>query len=123
MSDPVSATPVESRTVALAHEELGEVVVMIRRNPRARHVRLHVDEGGTVRASVPKRFAASRLDDIVRERADWLVQVLTRMQLADKSTEVDLVRGDPIRLLGRWHATELRLGARATVVLDDDRVV
>lgn len=87
----------EQRTVALDHPDLPEVTVRVRRNRRARHVRLHVDEQGEVTASVPARFSAARLDPIVRERGEWLHDVLTRMALKSRDTEVDLERGDPVR--------------------------
>ena len=97
----------EQRTVALDHPDLREVTVRVRRNRRARHVRLHVDEQGEVTASVPARFSAARLDPIVRERGDWLHDVLTRMALKSRDTEVDLERGDPVRWLGQWVPTLL----------------
>jgi predicted metal-dependent hydrolase len=110
----------EQRTVALDHPDLTEVTVRVRRNRRARHVRLHVDEQGDVTASVPARFSAARLDPIVRERADWLHEVLTRMALKSRDTEVDLERGDPVRWLGQWVPTSLvREGKRASVRYDE----
>jgi predicted metal-dependent hydrolase len=109
----------EVRVVALELDGLPEVTVVVRRNPRARHVRLRVDDGGVVTASVPKRFALRRLDPIVRERGEWLRDVITRMQLASQATEVDLRRGDPVRLLGRWHPVRLVAGARPRGRIDE----
>lgn len=118
-----SATPasdeLELRVVALELEALPEISVVIRRNPRARHVRLHVDEAGTVSASIPRRFALRRLDAIVRDRGPWLVDVLTKMDLAARATEVDLRRGDPVRLLGRWVSTQVVPGRYARGHVDD----
>ena len=88
---------VEERLVALDHPVLESVQVRIRRNRRSRHVRLHVDEQGQVSASVPARFAARRLDPIVQERADWLHDVLVKMELKARDTVVDLERGEPVR--------------------------
>lgn len=123
-SRSASTTPaagVEQRVVALPHPALPSVAVRVRRNRRTRHVRLHIDEHGEVTASVPARFAAERLDPIVRERADWLHDVLTRMELKARDTQVDLERGDPVRWLGRWLPTTLeRAGRRASVQLDED---
>lgn len=108
----------------LGHPVLESVLVRVRRNRRTRHVRLHIDEHGEVSASVPGRFAAERLDPIVRERGDWIHDVLTRMELKSRDTQVDLERGDPVRWLGRWIPTTLeRGGHRATVRLDPDRLV
>lgn len=109
------------------HVDIGDVygplAIRIRRNRRARHVRLHVDESGGVTASIPMRFALHRLDPIVHERATWLREALTRIRLSSRATEVDLRRGDPVRLLGRWHATQLQPGRRSRVELRDDCVV
>lgn len=114
---------VERRVVMLSHPVLDEVSVRVRRNRRSRHVRLHVDEQGQVSASVPARFAAERLDPIVRERADWLHDVLVRMDLKARDTEVDLERGDPVRWLGSWVPTRLeRAGRRPVVRLQEGRL-
>ncbi|MCW2927343.1 MAG: hypothetical protein JWM86_1311, partial [Thermoleophilia bacterium] len=107
---------IEQRVVSLAHPSLDSVLVRVRRNRRTRHVRLHIDEHGEVTASVPTRFSADRLDPIVRERADWLHDVLTRMELKARDTEVDLERGDPVRWLGRWIPTSLERGGKRAVV-------
>ena len=112
---------VEQRLVELAHPHLESVLVRIRRGRRTRHVRLHVDEQGAITASIPARFAASRLDPIVRERADWLHDVLLRMEQKSRDTQVDLEQGDPIRWLGRWVPTHLERGGRRAVVrLEED---
>ena len=117
---PRSDTAPEERAIRLDHPELDRVVVRIRRGRRTRHVRLHVDEHGDVTASIPARFAAARLDPIVRERADWLHEVLSRMASAARATEVDLERGDPVRWLDRWVPTRLaRGGARPSVGMVD----
>ncbi|MCW2920317.1 MAG: hypothetical protein JWL76_191 [Thermoleophilia bacterium] len=121
-SKPAAATSqdVEQRLVELAHPMLESVLVRVRRGRRTRHVRLHVDEQGEVTASIPARFSAARLDPIVRERADWLHDVLTRMEQKSRDTEVDLERGDPVRWMGRWIPTRLeRGGRRAAVRLDE----
>lgn len=119
-----SSSDVEQRLVDLSHPMLESVLVRIRRGRRTRHVRLHVDEQGAVTASIPSRFAASRLDPIVRERADWLHDVLMRMEQKSRDTQVDLERGDPVRWLGRWVPTTLeRGGRRASVRLEDERLV
>jgi predicted metal-dependent hydrolase len=69
---------------------------------------------------VPERFAAKRLDPIVRERAEWLYDAIVRMQETSETTVVDLERGDPIRWLGRWVPTQLeRAGARPVITLDE----
>ncbi len=119
-----SAHPsVEQRLVELAHPMLESVLVRVRRGRRTRHVRLHVDEQGAITASIPARFSADRLDPIVRERADWLHDVLTRMEQKSRDTQVDLERGDPVRWLGRWVPTSLERGGRRAVVrLEDDRL-
>jgi predicted metal-dependent hydrolase len=114
---------VEQRRVDLDHPHLDAVSVRIRRSRRSRHVRIHVDEQGAVTASVPARFAAERLDPIVRERAEWLHDVLVRMELKARDTQVDLDRGDPVRWLGRWVPTHLeRAGRRPVVQLEDDHL-
>ena len=114
----------EERVVALPHPVLQSVVVRVRRSRRTRHVRLHIDEHGTVTASVPMRFAAGRLDPIVRERAAWIHDVLTRMELKARDTQVDLERGDPIRWLGRWLPTRLQRGGRRAVIrIDGERLM
>jgi hypothetical protein len=115
-SAQIDENGVEARHVELEHPALQEVRVVVRRNRRTRHVRLHIDEQGEITASVPARFAASRLDPIVRERADWLHDVLQRMELKIRDTQVDLERGDPVRWLGRWIPTELERGGKRPVV-------
>jgi predicted metal-dependent hydrolase len=118
-----TASTVEQRRIALDHPVLDEVDVQVRRNRRTRHVRLHVDEQGQVTASVPARFAASRIDPIVRERADWLHDVLVRMELKTRDTELDLERGDPVRWLGRWVPSSLeRGGRRGSASFDGERI-
>lgn len=113
----------EQRTIALDHPHLSEVVVRVRRNRRGRNVRIHVDEHGEVTASVPLRFAGRRIDPIVRERADWLHDVLERMRRKANDTVVDLEQGDPTRWLGIWLPTRVdRTGAaRADVRLVEPR--
>src|SRR5688500_11888384 len=106
-SAPSPTPDVEQRLVELAHPALDSVLVRVRRGRRTRHVRLHVDEQGEVTASIPARFSAARLDPIVRERADWLHDVLVRMEQKTRDTQVDLERGDPVRWLGRWVPTHL----------------
>lgn len=118
-----STAEVEERHVALGHPALAAITVRVRRNRRTRHVRLHIDEQGEVTASVPARFAAERIDPIVRERADWVHDVLMRMELKARDTQVDLEQGDPVRWLGRWVPTLLeREGRRAVVrmAIDED---
>lgn len=100
----------EQRTIALDHPHLPEVVVRVRRNKGGRNVRIHVDEQGQVTASVPLRFAARRIDPIVRERADWLWDVLEKMRRSSTDTLVDLDRGDPTRWLGVWLPTRVERG-------------
>ncbi|MCW2923889.1 MAG: hypothetical protein JWM98_1293 [Thermoleophilia bacterium] len=113
----------ELRRIELGHPVLAAIDVRIRRGRRTRHVRLHVDEHGSVTASMPQRFPAERLDPIVRERAEWLHGVLTRMELKARDTEVDLERGDPVRLFGSWVPTSLeRGGGRATVRFAEGRL-
>lgn len=107
---------VEEREIELDHPALDCVRVRVRRSRRTRHVRLHIDEHGEVTASVPARFAAHRIDPIVQERADWLHDVLTRMELKSRDTQVDLERGDPVRWFGRWLPTELERGGKRAVV-------
>ncbi len=120
-TDSTTDSTVEERHVSLDHPALESVRVRVRRNRRSRHVRLHVDEQGEVSATVPTRFAARRLDAIVRERAEWLHDVLVRMELKSRDTEVDLDRGDPVRWLGGWIPTRLeRGGRRALVQLEED---
>jgi predicted metal-dependent hydrolase len=122
---PSSAPPDdgEHRRIELDHPVLDHVDVRVRRNRRSRHVRLHVDELGAVTASVPQRFAAARIDPIVQERADWLHDVIERMELKTRDTEVDLERGDPVRWLGSWVPTRLvRGGRRASANLADGRL-
>jgi predicted metal-dependent hydrolase len=114
----------EIRTVALDDHPLSEIAVVVRRNPRARHVRLHVEAGGEVRASIPKRFALWRLDAIVRDRAEWLNEAVTAARLTARSTEIDLLAGDPVRLLGTWYRTEVvEVTKRSRCVFMDDRLV
>jgi len=113
------STDREARVIHLGLEQLPEIEVVIRRSPRARHVRLHVDDLGTVTASVPRRFALRRLDPIVRERADWLLGVLTRTEQAARATEVDLDGGGPVRLLGRWLPLRVTEGVRLRGRLDE----
>ncbi len=118
-----STLGVEQRLVELAHPMLESVLVRVRRGRRTRHVRLHVDEQGGVTASIPTRFSAERLDPIVRERADWLHDVLVRMEQKSRDTEVDLERGDPVRWMGRWIPVSLeRGGRRAAARFEDDRL-
>lgn len=83
------------------------VNVRIRRGRRTRHVRLHVDDAMIVTASVPMRFAASRLDPIVRERSEWIRDALSRMAERASTAQIDLFRGDPVRYLGRWVPTSV----------------
>jgi predicted metal-dependent hydrolase len=113
MSADRSIDTAELRTIALGHRDLPEVTVDIRRHPRARHVRLHVEDGGTVRASIPRRFALHRLDAIVRERADWLAENLRNATHAVRATEVDLAAGGPVRLRGQWYPVRIVTGGRA----------
>jgi predicted metal-dependent hydrolase len=101
----------EQRRIALDHPHLPEVVVRVRRNKGGRNVRIHVDEHGEITASVPLRFAARRIDPIVRERAEWLHEVLERTRRASNDTLVDLDRGDPTRWLGVWLPTSVVRGA------------
>ncbi len=97
----------DNRLIKLDHPDLSEVDVVIRRSARTRHVRLHVDESGIVTVSAPHRISSVQIDSIVRERADWLHDVLHRMELATQTTEINLWKGDPIRLLGSWRPSKL----------------
>lgn len=108
----------EVRHIALDHPDLPNVSVAVRRSRRARHVRLHVDESGAVAVSVPWRFRAGDIDGIVRERTEWLRDALTRIRLAGKTTEVDLQRGDPVRVRGQWYPTTVVRGRRSGCGLD-----
>lgn len=101
-------TLLETHRVVLDEELMSEVEVVVRRDRRARHVRIQVEPDGEVRASIPWRFRLSELEEIVRERAAWLVTSVTAARLTAQSTRIDLHGGDPVRLLGQWHATELR---------------
>ncbi len=103
----VRGTDVDTRTISLGLPELAAVDVVIRRSARTRHVRLHVDEGGVVTVSAPHRISLRRIDTIVQERADWLRDVLHRMDLASRTTEINLWKGDPVRLLGSWRPSKL----------------
>lgn len=83
------------------------VQVHLRRSRRTRHVRLHVDESLRVTASIPQRFAASRIDPIVRERSDWLCDALARMAERAATAQIDIIGGEPVRMLGRWVPVEV----------------
>lgn len=111
------------RVVSLDSGDLDQVVVRVRRNPRSRHVRLHVSEQGEVTATVPPRLSMRALDEIVRERAGWLDEALLKMRLASRSTEVDLRRGDPVRFLGTWRPSRVIEGGRNSCRVDDDGTV
>lgn len=97
-----------------------EVTLHVRRGARTRHVRLSVEDGGRIVASIPRRFRLSRLDDIVEQRREWLDEVLERVELVNKATEIDLRNGDPVRYLGGWLRTRLALGGRPRCKLEDD---
>ena len=120
-SSAVQQPEIERRTVTLELDELPSVNVIVRRNKRARHVRLNVAENGEVSASIPMRFALRRLDPIVRERGEWLANAIGRMHSAARATEVDLVRGDPVRLLGRWIPTSITTAGRPSARLIDEQ--
>lgn len=119
MSFPPSDAAVEQRVVEFPDAEMPTITVTVRRSSRARHVRVHVSEQGEVTVSAPRRLAAHRIDAIVRDRGDWLREALQRMQLAARSTEVDLGRGDPVRLLGTWHPSRVVEARRAACHVDD----
>lgn len=114
----------EIRQIDLGHALFETIDVHIRRNRRTRHIRLQVDDSAKVWASVPMRYSATRLDEIVRERADWLAEVLTRVQHAVRAVEIDLHRGDPVRLHGTWHPTRVvRCSGRRSCVRMQEGVV
>jgi predicted metal-dependent hydrolase len=123
----VHDTDRDIRTVRIDHADLAEVDVVVRRSARTRNVRLHVDERGQITVSAPHRLAGSRIDAIVRERASWLVDVRQRMELATRTTEIDLRRGDPVRLLGSWRPSRLvelpHPGRRARVLEEPEGTI
>jgi predicted metal-dependent hydrolase len=115
----------ELREVTLGISELPVVTVTVRRTSRSGTVRLNVADSGEVVVSAPPRLSGERIDRIVRERGAWLADVIGRIRLLRQATEVDLRRGDPVRLHGRWVPTQIQpvAGARGGCQLVDGRLV
>lgn len=77
----------------------------LKRSPRAKYVRLEIDEEGLT-VVVPRRFDTVSLDEILQRRASWILRELEKLSRrtgAEKSSS--LRSGDSVPYLGR----ELRL--------------
>lgn len=119
----VGSTATETRRIQLGHEALTHVDVVVRRSARSRHVRIHVDDGGTVIVSAPARLGVHHIDSIVVERAGWLVEVLQRTESVRRGAEIDVLAGDPVRWLGGWRSTSVTRGSRRSRVRLEEDIV
>lgn len=97
-----------------------DITLHVRRGKRTRHVRLSVEDGGRIVASIPMRFRLGRLDAIVVERREWLDEVLQRAEIVNEATKIDLRGGDPVRYLGGWLRTSIEPGGRGRCKYDAD---
>ncbi len=95
------------------HRPPDDVDVVIRRSGRSRSIRIDVDDHGVITAAVPQRIAMRQVEQVVRERSDWLRDALHRAHHARQAAAVDLAAGDPVRLAGTWIPSRLTTGLRA----------
>lgn len=91
-------------TVALALDEHRSIDVLRVRNPRARRLRLSVDERGA-RLTLPPRASLAAGDRFLHEHRDWLAQQLATHASADGAA---CVRGVTAQLPLRGEALPLR---------------
>jgi predicted metal-dependent hydrolase len=81
----------------------------VRRSPRARHARIHVDGQG-VEVIVPRRFPEREVEPLVREKQAWIERTLTRMETARAEfPPPQLEDGGSVPYLGRRLALRVRV--------------
>lgn len=112
------------RAPALTVREAAGVAYLLRRSPRARRVRLALDEQGNPVVTLPLHAPARLADAFVADRRDWVTRHRERfaLQRARYLAHGPLGDGAILDVAGQPHRLEIRVGhgrRRTTVVHDD----
>ncbi|MBJ6981835.1 MULTISPECIES: SprT family zinc-dependent metalloprotease [unclassified Luteimonas] len=112
---------VQRDTVALAMDDGSSIDVLRVRDPRARRVRLSVDERGA-RLTLPPRASLDAGERFLREHSDWL-QAQLRAHAIDHITPLQRGVTDALPLRGELLPLRWERGRFACVVRDADGLV
>lgn len=106
----------ESRSIRLDGQEVG---YRLKRSPRRRTVGLRIDRHG-VTVSAPLKTSLNYLEDLLRQRAGWLLAKLDEWR-AKQQAPLTWQHGAKLLFLGSEVALALKAGgARLAPVLEDD---
>jgi|SRR5690554_3158111 len=109
-------------TVALAMDDGSQLEVMRVRDPRARRLRLSVDERGA-RLTLPPRASAVAGDRFLHEHRDWLLAQLRAHAIDDLVAPLERGATPALPLRGAMLPLRWEAGRYACVVRDGDGLV
>ncbi|NLA67874.1 MAG: M48 family metallopeptidase [Gammaproteobacteria bacterium] len=121
-SDPRGARNIQRDTVALALDDGSEVEVVRVRDPRARRLRLSVDERGA-RLTLPPRASAVSGDRFLREHRGWLAEQLRAHAIDDLVAPLERNATPALPLRGAMLPLRWEAGRFACVARDGDGLV
>jgi predicted metal-dependent hydrolase len=90
----------------------------IRRSPRRRTVSIAVLPGDGVLLTAPTRTSVPRLDQLVHEKAQWIVERLrAKREVVESKTQREFVSGESFTYLGRQYRLRVVVGEPAPLRL------
>ncbi len=107
----------ERRVIPLTLDDGSVLEVSLHRHPRARRIKLSVDERGA-RLTLPTRASERSALDFLHAHVDWL-QAQWRALHADAASPLVIGTTDSLPLRDRMHALEWRPGRLTRLQLDD----
>lgn len=94
----------------------------VTRRRQSRHIRITVDDTGEVRVSAPRSASQREIDAALSARSEWIAELVAKADEWKGSTTVDVDRGGPARLLGRWQPVLVEQGGRRRGSFDGERI-
>lgn len=85
----------------------------LRVSPRARHIRLVIRPASGLELVLPRGASAARADQILREKASWIVRTLDRLVVESVSEPAPLITGSLLPFAGRQLRLAIETGAPA----------
>lgn len=114
-----SATAVERESVRLRLDER-EIEVLRVRDPRARRIKLSVDERGA-RLTLPVRASLAAGEHFLHEHRHWLIEQLARYQQSESLVSVRIGEPGQLPLRDRMLELQWQPGRYAKLEVDGDR--
>lgn len=107
---------IQTRTLILT--KTGRVLTYELERKAVKNLNLRVRRDGTVHLSIPNRTTIAAAEAFLKEREDWLVEALARMEKRAEDHPSASAVGDSLPYLGGTLAVEWQVGSPARVEAD-----